>query len=236
MCLDPVTLGVMAGGMALSGAGGAIQQRNNTKYANNVAAARNVALTKSREKQKKFAEENATIFGGTLNKFDPAAQTQKLQEVQDSRADVTTQNISAPDADAVPLSGSAPQVVKGAIAQRLLEAFNDSTSKARSLAKVSGYNDLTMSHGMDVTGGARNIETTNNFSRGTAALLPYEQDFAEAQVKRPNNFLPMLLQLGGNLAGGLAGRGNISSWLSPAAAAAPPNPWANFTGVGSVPY
>lgn len=216
MCLDPVTMGVMAASAAVSATGSAIQQRNNNEYANRVALARNEALRLNREKQKKYGEENQVTLTDTLAKFAEPAQTQALSDAQTARSAAVDATTTQPAADEVPLSGSVPQVVKGAIAQRLLDAFNAATDKNKRLAKLSGYNDQMFGNMLGVNNAGRNIETTNNFSRGVAALLPYEQAFAEAQVPRPDNLFPMLLQTAGHLGAGAAGRG-FTSWLTPAA-------------------
>lgn len=223
MCLDPASATLMAVSAAASGAGGAIQQHNNNKYSGRVATARNDALRLSREKQKKFAEENQATLTDTFSKFAQPQQTQRLVDAQQTRTDAVTANTTQP-ADDVPLAGSTPEVIKGEIAKRLLDAFTSATDKNKRLAKLSGYNDTMFGNNLNVNSANRNIETQNNFSRGTAALLPYEQDFAEAQVKRPDNLAPMLLQFAGQVGAGAAGRGMASNWLTPTPVVPPDYP------------
>lgn len=230
MCLDPASAALLAASTAASTVGGAIQQRNNNKYADRVATARNETLRLSREKQKQFAANNDVTLQDTFAKFAQPAQTQQLSDAQNVRSAAVDANTTQPAAD-VPLSGSTPDVIKGVVAERLLEAFNASTAKAKNMAKLSGYNDTMFGNNLNVTGAGRNIETQNNFSRGTAALLPYEQDFAEAQVKRPNNLLPMLLQTAGQFGAGAAGRGMASGWLTPSQPAVIPADYPRFGGL-----
>ncbi len=236
MCLDPASAALLAASTAASAVGSGIQTRNNNRYADSVAAARNEQLRLTRDKQKQLGEQNQVTLADTFSKFAEPNQTQALSDAQNTRAAAVDSATTAPAANDVPLSGSAPQVIKGAVAQRLLEAFTSATDKNKRLAKLSGYNDTTFGNNLNVNSAGRNIETQNNFSRGEISLLPYSQDFAEAQVKRPDNTLGMVLQTAGQIGAGAAGRG-FANWLAPAAATGAGKAAAPiFFGVGAQPY
>lgn len=207
MCLDPGTLGMMALSTGLSAAGGAIQQNEMRQNAQARANARNSVLAQSLERQRKYEQEARGLFDQRMKDYEKPAQDQTLVQSQADRTGDITKNITAPTADAIPLSGSAPEVVKGEVAKRMLKAFEDSTARAKAMGKVGGYGDNWLGNNMGVADTARRVGTVNNFSRNDAALLPAEQDLAEAGVGGGSSMWGQILGAGGNILAAGAGRG-----------------------------
>ena len=196
----------MAASAAASTGGAIISRNESAQNAANIMAARNSVLMESRAKQKEFANEARGAFDTGMTKFTPENQAPALDNAQTARTEAITSNISGPgDAGNIPLSGSAPEIVKGTIAKRMLEMFTNATDKAKRLGRLGGYDDTTFGNNLGVTETGRKIGTINDFSRGTAALLPYEQDFAEARAARSNSIWGPLLMGAGAIGGAAAG-------------------------------
>lgn len=217
MC-DPATLGMMAASAALSAGGAAVSSHEANKNAEREAGARNSVLAASLKRQRGYGDEARTYFDNRMKDYEKPAQAASLEKAQTDRTTGITGNISTPSANDIPLSGSAPAVVKGEIAKRMLTAFNDATSRAKALGKVGGYGDNWLGNNTGVADTARRVGTINNFSQNDAALLPAEQDLAQIGARRTPSIWGPVLSAGGNILAAGAGSG----W-SPFGAAPAPN-------------
>lgn len=201
---------MMAASTAMSVGGGMISRNEANSSAAAQAAARQRVLRESLDRQSALGKEAGGIFKDRMKDYGPGAQKNALADSQASRTADITSNIEAPPtaaASTVPLAGSAPAVVKGEIAKRMLASFTAATDKAKALGKLGGYSDNWMNNGVGVTDASRRIGTINNFSRGEAAILPGMQDLAQAgAVEQPSIWGP-LLTAGGSIMSGMAGKG-----------------------------
>jgi hypothetical protein len=142
-----------------------------------------------------------------METYAPAAQEGALNTAQESRGADLTGNIKASDSSAIPLSGSAPSVVKGEIAKRMLTSFTDATARAKALGNLGGYGDNWLDNNVGVTDTSRRVGTLNNFSRGEAAILPGLQDAAQIRATQQPSIWGPILSAGGNVLAAGAGRG-----------------------------
>ena len=204
MCLDPVTLGI---GLALSGAGAAVSSHESSKNAESIAAARNKALMQSLARQRAFADEARGMFNQRMGGYQPDAQAKSLDDAQTARTDAATANMVPASPSDVPISGTAPDVVKGVVAKRLLDSFTAATDRAKAAGRLGGYGDNWLGGDFGVADTARRIGTINNFAQHEARLLPMEQDFAQIAATKQPSILGPLLSTAGNIFAAGAGKG-----------------------------
>jgi hypothetical protein len=198
----------ITGGLA-SGLGGLISQREAEEDARRRTEARMASLRRSLARQDAFAGEARGHFDTRMGDYAPGVQDTRLADAQGARTEAITSNITVPTADDVPYSRSAPAVVRGTLAKRMLGVFNDATERAKTAGALGGYGDTWQGNALGVADTGRRIATVNDFSRQEAAMLPMEQDLAEAgAAKKPSLWGP-ILSAGGNLAASFAGRGGF---------------------------
>ena len=118
----------------------------------------------------------------------PGAQDAILTDAQGARTTAITGNQTAPsDGSDVAISRSAPKIVRGEIAKRMLDAFNASTDRAKAMGTLGGYTDAWLSNNLGLQDTSRRIGTVNNFSQAESSLLGSEQDLAQqAATKTPS--------------------------------------------------
>lgn len=204
MAFDLTTAAI---GAALAGGGALLGKGSAAKDAQRRADARNVVLRDAMVRTDQNAADNRTLFDGRLGDFTnhPTA----LATAQDTRANNNAAALTEGNADDIPLSGSAPSVVRGEIAKRMLTAFQGATERARSSGRLGGYNDAWLGHNIGVGDTSNRIGTNNNFARGQMSLVPAMQDLAETSVYKPPSILPQIMTFAGNVLGGAAGRGGL---------------------------
>jgi hypothetical protein len=202
-------LALAAGGTAASIFGGLLGQKDAEEDKRARTEARMASLRRSLARQDAFSGEARGYFDTRMGDYAPGVQDTRLTSAQGARTNAITSNITVPTADDVTYSRSAPDVVRGALAKRMLGVFNDATERAKAAGALGGYGDTWQGNALGVADTGRRIATVNDFSRQEAALLPMEQDLAEAgAAKKPSMWGP-ILQAGGNLATSFAGRGGF---------------------------
>lgn len=248
MCFDPISLALMAASTAASVGGGIVNRNTQRQNADRVAMRnlqvareRNAVRDQYRERQKAWGDEAQGENTKAIDAMGPDAQAKKQGKVTDARAAVAQNIQRAPVAGEAPISGSAPSVVEGEIASRMMKAYQDSQAHAGRAAKLGGYGDVWQANALDLNNTNRRVNTLNNFSRGDASLLGYDQDFAEylvPQAKMKSNVWGDVLTGVGKLGSAAAGSGAFApggagasavSSMWPTAAAAPMTNtgWAN---------
>lgn len=197
----------MAASAALSAGGAAITRSEQDANANSIASARNGVLQQYLDRQRKLGQEGRGYFDKRMEDYAPGKQGEALDKAQTERTDSILKDVSAPNTDAIPLTGSTPQVVKGEIAKRMLTTFQQATDRAKAAGKVGGYGDTWLGNNFGVADTARRVGTVNNFSQNEAALLPNEQQFAEIAARKQPSMWGPILSAGGNMLAAGAGRG-----------------------------
>lgn len=186
-------------------AGGVMGAGDSAKRALETARARNAVLSDTLGRIDANAAENRGTFDTRMQDYAPGAQPAALGAAQDTRAGNNVANITSNDPNAIGLSGSAPSAVRGAIAQRMLEAYEGSKARGTASGNLGGYGDAWMGNKIGIADSASRIGTVNNFSQGQARILPALQDYAEQAAYRPPALLPQILKFAGNVVGSAAG-------------------------------
>lgn len=204
--MDPITIGLLLAGTALSAGGGFLSAKDEAKRAAEKAAARNAELSASLNRQQGFSDEARGLFDTRLTAFTPQAQQEGLATAQGDRTAAIAGALSAPDAGEIRLPRSAPNVVRGTIAQRLFDSFTSANDRAKALGKLGGFSDQQFNDRLGLTDTSRRIGTINNFAQQEANLLSSSQDLAEAGATRSPSLIGPILQAAGGALGGFAGR------------------------------
>lgn len=212
-------------GLAANIAGSVMQRGEADKQAAAVADARNRVLQSYLKKQGDLSQEARGEIAGVLQKYAPG--NTQLADAQGARTGVIMDTVgNTSDPNAVPLTREAPPAVRGEIAKRMLEAFNRSTTKAKTMGALGGYGDQWFNNNVDINAANRNIDMVNNFSRGNSSILQSQQDLAEAAAYKRPSIWGSVLSAGGNLALSAAGRGwGAGDGAADQAAAAFPRPF-----------
>jgi hypothetical protein len=206
MCtgLEPALIASLvtaAAGSGISAYGAKKTADEQSENAARTANARNAELARLNDVARgglndRLAQQSRDIY--SKREADIQDLPKRQAEVTDDRtAGLEAAVESAPQAE-VPISGSAPEVVKTEVAKRMLDAMQSGKERARSLGTLGGYNDLWVDQGFANTGAGRDIGVTQNKLAGNLALLPFSQQYAEANAYRPPSALGGVMQGAGN--------------------------------------
>lgn len=203
MCLDPATLASMA--ISAAGAGINASQTN----ASNAAQinARNAATEAELARQQGYQAQANTIFNSGLGTFAPAAQTAGLRAAQTGAGDIIHGN-QPTDVGSILTAGAAPQSA-AAEGTNVANAFARNADRGTALGNLTGYATQGENDKLNLDDTSRNLGVVNNFSQGSAALLPDAQTAASNNAYRAPSGLGDILGFVGNLGAYNAGRGTL---------------------------
>lgn len=190
MC-DPLSIG----GAVLSVAGTVAQHQGAKK----AASARSAAASAEDERQAALDRQSQQTFGDTLSGFDRETQDERLTQARDRREDAVNRAMATPD-PAVPVTGSAPSVVKGTIAKALSDAMATGRQRGAAQGALSGYGDLSFGNNINLGRSGMEHARIGNFSQRSSAILPWELEAANRKGAGARQF-GQLLSSAGMLAG-----------------------------------
>jgi hypothetical protein len=210
----------MLASMGATAAGGSIA--NNEAEANAVreAKARNEEVRRLREKSNTASNANQTALGNAISKM--GAET--LGQAQEARTDAMTANIDGATAGGdVPLSETAPDIVKAEYAKHAQKAVENAKDTAGRLGRLSGFGQQQFGIGAETNNAQQQIAANNQPVQSRAQLLPHLQDYRSIESYRPSSGLGQMLQAAGMAFGRAAGaKGGGSTGSS--------DPWAGLRG------
>jgi hypothetical protein len=231
MCLGPELLGAAAAGGGLSASsviplalslgtsviGGQMQasaqkeqQDQQAQQALAQEQARNSVLQQFLQTQKQYqqnndAQLNTAITADTKPKL-AATQTNavnsRIQNADSSVANTITPNVA-------PSSPTGSTFNQNDLSARTGTALNNAGAVTRAGATLGGYTDANAAMVNSAIAAGRNIDTTNSFARGDAALLPAEQQFASEEAILQNPIYPV-----STTGSAIQGLGNVFSSLA----------------------
>jgi hypothetical protein len=201
MC-DPISLGLIAAGGAASGAGGLITRNSNLSHAQEIAAARNGALSNTIHGLNSiYRRTNAPAFNNAVG----AVNINDLAPAQDARVANNVGNLVKPDINA-PM-GDAPPAVGNAYKNDLADAFNFATNEATNSGKLGGYTDQWFNSNLARQDAARQIGIGNSNAENLKSLLPAQQDIAATEAWKPPSMWGQALSGIGSVMSGAGGAG-----------------------------
>jgi|WetSurMetagenome_2_1015567.scaffolds.fasta_scaffold421351_2 hypothetical protein len=200
-------VGALAGPVGMTVLGGAMQRRDAAAQARATAEARNNILTQYLQKQADFAKESRGYLDTRMGDYAPGAQDAALSNAQTARTATSTGAITGPsDGSEIAFSSSAPAVVRGEYAKRMLSAFNSATERAKASGKLGGYGDTWLGNNVGIADTGRRIDTVNNFSRGETGILNDQMDLAEIGAKKEASIWGPILSGAGKIGTSLASK------------------------------
>lgn len=202
MC-DPFTLVALAGAAA-SAVGGGISARETQKNDTREAAARNRVLQDTMRRNDQHSAANREKFLKRVNESTAQPAAEQLIGAQGQAEQTITNNLSETGMEA-PLTGDAPKVVKDSMKASLGDSFRKSMDQAKRMGALTGYGTQTRDNAIADTGLSNDINTNNSFVRGDMSIMPYLQDYAGIQARKPSSGLGQILQAAGGIASQAAG-------------------------------
>lgn len=225
MCDPLLTIAGLVASAGLSVGGGVVQRGEALRNEAAQAAARNADLRTMMAKQSGYEADNRNALASSLTKFQQPAQATTQGNAEATRTNEATANITpvSQSVSEIPLSGDTPQVIRSAVADRMKDAFAKSTDVAKERAKLGAYGDAWGANSREIDATGRSINTTNNFSKTEASMLPDRQALsAYIASKRPTG-IGSTMQALGNLGASAVGSGfappstgvDVSSFYNP---------------------
>lgn len=209
MCTG-MELALLAAGTALSGGGAYLSNKEANENAAAMTRARNDELALTLAKNRELADRSRKVYDERMADSTAERFGERQEDLTDRRTDTLTSAVQGVDADSVPISGSAPTVVKSEIAKKLLGATKSAKESAKALGTLGGYGDLWFDQGLQDASAGRDIGVLSNFQQGNMGILPYSQDFAQYAAYRPSSGLGDMMQAAGSVIGGYAGSGKLA--------------------------
>jgi hypothetical protein len=225
MCTG-IEIALLAGGVAASAGGAAMQRADAQRNAAAIARAKNAELRDSMQRQKAYESRNREEgVQKALARFDPAEQAKAQAEDQARRETAITEAVvptaGAEDIPMAPGLEGAPAIVKGQIGKKLRDVFNTATDRAKLAAKPLTFSDMLAGNNIALTQGGRVVDTGNSFARQEAAMLPSQQEFAGYMAQQTPSIWGPLLSAAGTAAAGAGGSGYFKAAAPAIGALAP---------------
>ena len=238
MC-DPITLA----GMALSAGGSLVSGREQAAAQQSAINAKNAALRAEMDRQKGFQDQAGRTFADTLGLFQPEAQVSQRADAIEARDAAVQPAVAAPIAP-LPISASAPKLVKDTVQASGDKATADASARAPALAGISGFGDLFFNNDQNLAKSGAHLATTSNLSSASRGVNSVEQSVAFQNALNKQGGIGELvgllgkgLFLGGATGsfGKLFGAGAPQSIL-PGGLVAKPSPIGTVFGGNTAPY
>lgn len=218
MCTG-LEIAAMIAGPAMSAAGAMMQQNEMEENQARMAEARNEKLRTTLAKNDAIAEQSRDTFNQRKQQMQADESAKAEQQAKDKRQDTLETAVEeTPTSPAdVPISGSAPTVVRSELAKRMSEAMSGAKGQAQRLGTLGGYGDAWLNQGFQDAAAGRDIAQQANFASGNMSILPYQQDIAETRAYKPISPIGGLLQGFGSMVGSYGGGGGMpkKSYTSP---------------------
>ncbi len=193
--------GLELGLMAAGAAGNVIQASQVQKRQDAIVAASNSRLDQFLDRNKERQTQAEALFderqkasqaeeSGAARDEAVANREAKVTQAVDSTVDAATP---------VPTKGTAATIIGNVYAGEREKGRTAATSKAKAMAKTSGFGDALFNADMANTEIGRRIGTIGEFASSDASMLPYYQQLAEgaaAARNRPGILGPLLSSAG----------------------------------------
>ena len=181
MCLGPELAAVLAS-TALAAGGTAYNAYQQNKQQNDASRAASRATLDNLRRQKVDAERSRQLFEQAMPGQAAKPQQQNLDAATEARRAAITANLGPAKGDYAPTGPSTPKVVGQAQGKANAEGRAKVDKEAAALAKLGGWGDAQQGNRFKLNRTGGQIQESNANVRGTASLLPGEQDYAVGKV------------------------------------------------------
>lgn len=184
-------------GSGVSAYGAHTSQQESEANAMRVARARNNQLESVMRRNKEIADQSREIYKTREQEIQPENMAAKQEELAGERIAGNVAAVAPPAPENIPISGSAPTVVKSEVAKKLGEAMTSATDQAKNLGKLGSWGDFFGEQGMANTSTGRDLGVLQDFQQGNLGILPMSQDFAAYRAYRPSSGIGEAMQAAG---------------------------------------
>lgn len=181
MSVDPVSAGLMVGGMAASAAGSAMNSGSSAKRTGAINAGRDRLMREEIARQNGFSAEAWPIFQGYLDQRGYGANTARVGQAVADRNAVTNVPLTSPVT-----VGGVPGQVNSEINRQTQNVGQVVARNAEGKNKFEAYGDVAARDGVNRLRAGTQLETINNFSRGSSSILPAEFESSDYNAAREN--------------------------------------------------
>lgn len=209
MCTG-LEIAALLGSAVLSAGGTAYAQNEASSNAAAEAAARNRELNLTLDRNDKLADEARKTYDTREEEIQPKNLRKDQAEATADRTQTLESAVAPAEPGSIALSGSAPEVVRTEIAKRMGGTMREGIDSAKRLGKLGGYTDSLFNQDVANNAAGRDIGVTQNAVAGNMALLPYAQDFAGYQARKPSSGIGEVVAAGGQALGAAAGSGALA--------------------------
>lgn len=202
--------GLEIAAMAAGAAGTAIQNSQQRRQEDAMAAASNDRLNQFLDRNKKREVEAAALFDNRAKTMQPDAVTASQTQAEQGRiADANRAIDSVAPTGAIPTKGSTESLIGNVYSGEANKSTALAKDTAAKGAAVSGFGDALFGQDMATADAGRRIGSVGALASDDAAMLPYYQDLAIAQARAKHkpgaigSILQGLGMAGGSYAGSL---------------------------------
>lgn len=209
---------LVSAGIAATALGGAVSAWESNKYQKGVSSAYDAATKAEIDRQRQFQSQASATFGGALNSVAGTQGAEK--DAAKTRNDYSQSLLAGGSAGAVPMLDSTGGDVRAVMDKEQRAAGEFSADKAGLAANLAGRGDVSLSNAINLNRSAGQLGEINSAARGSARLLPGEQQAAVAGVSQPLG-IGQILGSAGSLAASAGFSGVGPGIFGKVAAAAP---------------
>lgn len=214
MCLPGPAAAAIPAGIGLSLAGEALNTREANKSSKNMVSAWQQSQGLEDARQAEYRARAQAGLQKALAGFSGTSQADALAAATAKREADLTGNVTDAAPGGIPISKSAPNVVKETVAKRLNDAVTEGRAGAKRLAALGARDDVGQGNQISFKRAGEDIGVASNFAAASAGINPVERMAAYRGAYRDPSGLGDLFKLfgqGGQLWGfmgtpGLGGR------------------------------
>ena len=144
------------------------------RAASKVSKARNSASSAEAARQDAFQRNAIARLQSTQGDFTREKQQEGLDRSEIARSDRLVENVSGADVNDIPLTGSAPRIVREQAAKQLSEGIGKSKDFARRLGAFGAFGDLQFGNQVNLNRLGQDLAQTGKQSFNSSQILPAE--------------------------------------------------------------
>lgn len=213
---------IMLAGMAASGAGAYMTQKNNNDNVNRERTAINNVAQQGVAQQDADAAKSGAVLNNTINGFQAPQQGTDLGSLITARQTTIGSNTGTPSSIIDPTANAnAPKVVQSDLANKMASATAFGNQQGDALGRIAGNTDQMMGNQINLNASGQKIGQLTNFAQGDYRANKALQQSASSNARRPPSVAATALSQAGNAASIYgAGAGGVGDLIAPSTTSA----------------
>lgn len=196
MCL-PQQAAAIGGGGGLSLIGEALNTRENNKNSKRMVAAYQGSQAQEDQRQAGYRARAQAGLQRALDRYQPGAQGGDFASLLAKREADLSGNVTDAAPGGIPISDSAPGVVKDTLSARLNNAVAEGRAGAKRLAALGARDDQSFANQVGLKRAGEDINVASNFAAASAGINPVERQAAFMAAHRDPSGIGDLFKLFG---------------------------------------